>query len=82
MINLEAVLADDPRSYDISDDGSSITCRLCQMTSHNATDVTKKYCGNCNIFHEEIMLQIRLYRRVRDRYGSGPETLTRSESSS
>ena len=30
---------------------TSITCVACGMTSHNPTDIERKYCGNCHVFH-------------------------------
>lgn len=31
----------------------SITCNICNMTSHNPNDIAHKYCGNCEEFHED-----------------------------
>ncbi len=31
---------------------SSITCKLCGLTSFNHNDVLELYCGNCHIFHD------------------------------
>jgi hypothetical protein len=39
----------DPQ-YTISEDGLSITCLICGMTSHNLNDVAHKYCGRCHVF--------------------------------
>lgn len=39
--------------YQISRDGSEITCLLCGRTSHNPNDVAQRYCGHCHIFHGE-----------------------------
>lgn len=33
----------------------SITCPRCGMTSYNADDIEKKYCGNCHMFHSDIV---------------------------
>jgi len=32
--------------------GIGIKCLICGMTSYNANDATRKYCGNCHQFHE------------------------------
>lgn len=40
------------KTYTISDDGKSITCLLCNMTSFNPNDILHKYCGNCHAFHK------------------------------
>ncbi len=40
---------DDPSTHMVS-----ITCLLCGMTSFNPTDVAQKYCGNCDVFHEDL----------------------------
>lgn len=42
------------KTYTISPDESSITCLRCKMTSHNPTDVSERYCGNCKEFHDSI----------------------------
>src|SRR5437667_348508 len=31
----------------------AIHCNICDMTSHNLTDIEKKYCANCNMFHDD-----------------------------
>ncbi len=38
-------------TYRISEDGKSITCLKCGMTSYNENDVKYLYCGNCHGFH-------------------------------
>jgi ribosomal protein L37E len=40
------------RTFTIADDGQSITCHACGRTSHNPNDVKERYCGHCNVFHE------------------------------
>lgn len=40
-------------SFFIGQDGRSITCLKCGMTSYSLDDVRYRYCGNCHIFHEE-----------------------------
>jgi|SoimicMinimDraft_4_1059732.scaffolds.fasta_scaffold255780_2 hypothetical protein len=47
------------RSYVISADGRSITCRRCGMTSHHGEDVRQRYCPRCHIFHEFIANSVR-----------------------
>lgn len=39
-------------TYTLSEDGASITCRRCGLTSHNRKDVEQRYCGRCHEFHE------------------------------
>jgi hypothetical protein len=34
----------------------SITCPRCGMTSHNANDVRERYCGNCHLFHDDMLI--------------------------
>lgn len=41
-------------NYMIAPDGKSITCGRCGYTSHNANDVKNLYCGECNMFHDEL----------------------------
>jgi ribosomal protein L37E len=40
-------------SYTISPDGKAITCGQCGLTSHNLHDVRHRYCGKCNIYHDD-----------------------------
>lgn len=40
-----------PEYYRIGDDGRTITCLACQMTSHHPDDVRYRYCGRCEVFH-------------------------------
>ena len=42
-----------PAPYQISDDGRTITCLRCGLTSHNSQDVKHRYCGHCRVFHED-----------------------------
>lgn len=42
-------------TYKISEDGQSIICLDCGMTSWNPNDVHERYCGNCHEFHEYKM---------------------------
>ena len=44
-----------PAHYEISDDGKSIKCLLCGMTSQNPTDVGMRYCGNCHQWIGELV---------------------------
>jgi hypothetical protein len=39
--------------YWVSQDGISIICVRCGMTSHNPSDVAEKYCGFCHTFLEQ-----------------------------
>jgi hypothetical protein len=38
-------------TFKISEDGESITCLRCYMTSYNLNDVRHRYCGYCHVFH-------------------------------
>ena len=42
-------------TFTISDDGKSITCKRCGMTSYHPKDVECHYCGKCNVFHDGIL---------------------------
>jgi protein-arginine kinase activator protein McsA len=44
-----------PRTYVEADDGNSITCTRCGMTSFNTNDVAQKYCANCKKFHKRYV---------------------------
>lgn len=33
--------------------GVSITCPKCGLTSFNEDDVKRRYCGACNLFHDD-----------------------------
>lgn len=40
-----------PVRYVVAEDGRSITCTRCGMTSYNANDVAQRYCAHCKRFH-------------------------------
>lgn len=40
-------------TFIIAADGKSITCMVCRKTSYHPKDVEEKFCGACNIFHED-----------------------------
>jgi hypothetical protein len=35
---------------------NSITCPRCGLTSWHPDDVKHRYCGNCNMFHEDMKI--------------------------
>lgn len=39
-------------TYKIAEDGSSITCTTCGLTSYHPKDVEQCYCGHCDRFHD------------------------------
>jgi hypothetical protein len=41
-------------SYVKANDGKSITCLECGMTSFNENDVLSLYCGNCHKYHSQM----------------------------
>jgi len=41
-------------TFELSEDGQSITCLRCKMTSHNPNDVKNHYCGRCHVSHDDI----------------------------
>jgi hypothetical protein len=43
-----------PLTFALSADGKSITCIRCGRTSFNAGDVEHRYCGHCQMFHDDI----------------------------
>jgi hypothetical protein len=51
-------------TYQIVEGGKAIKCLRCEMTSWHPEDVRHRYCGNCNVFHEDLMLQERLTGRT------------------
>ena len=40
--------------YELGEDGKSIKCLRCGMTSHHPTDVEQRYCANCHVFLDDI----------------------------
>lgn len=42
------------KTFTIGHHGSSITCLKCRRTSYLPQDVKFKYCGHCNVFHEDL----------------------------
>jgi hypothetical protein len=50
-------------TYELLDEGRAIRCRICDLTSHNPSDVAQRYCGHCKLFHEsgvEVLLDERI----------------------
>lgn len=43
-----------PLTFTIGDNGTSITCKRCERTSHNEGDVEQHYCSHCKMFHDDI----------------------------
>lgn len=39
--------------YWISPHRDSITCTKCRVTSFNVNDVSNRYCGHCQVFHDD-----------------------------
>jgi len=39
--------------YAIAPDCGSITCKVCGLVSYNKNDVEMKFCGHCNVFHDD-----------------------------
>jgi hypothetical protein len=39
-------------TYELLDEGRTIRCLRCNLTSHNPNDVEQRYCGHCTLFHE------------------------------
>ena len=62
MDDLERVLIETV-SYTLDFKGSVLFCRLCGRVSHNAEDVKNRYCGNCNVFHDNAALEKWLERQ-------------------
>ena len=54
-------------SYRLGIDGKSITCLRCGMTSYNRSNIANRFCGKCQIFHDDIRW-LAEYRR----YGIDP----------
>lgn len=68
------------KTYTLSEDGNSITCALCGMRSYNPSDIKHKYCGACNVFHEDLPEAARkllTHRSFWRRYCDWFEALTR-----
>jgi hypothetical protein len=53
------------QTYALKD--GQFTCRLCGKTSHNKMDARNKFCGNCHVFHEDIIVAYKLVTRNDDR---------------
>lgn len=43
-----------PLTFTIDDNGTSITCKRCERTSHSQGDVEQHYCSHCKMFHDDI----------------------------
>ncbi len=46
--------------YHLSEDGRSITCRVCGLTSRDPKNIREKYCPACRIFHEDRIVMARI----------------------
>jgi hypothetical protein len=46
--------------YTIVEDGQAIKCHTCGLTSYHPEDVRHRFCGKCNVFHEDEELFERL----------------------
>lgn len=42
------------KTYVLSEDGKAITCLGCNRTSYNHHDISRLYCGHCQLFHEDL----------------------------
>jgi len=42
-------------TYTVADDGESILCHICGSTSFHPRDVAEKYCGQCHVFHDHLI---------------------------
>ena len=47
----------DTVSYSLSFDGKVIFCRFCGLASHHPDDVQNRYCGKCNLWHDNLKLE-------------------------
>jgi hypothetical protein len=43
----------DLQTYLLVEDGAAIRCLRCGLVSHNATDVARRYCGGCHLYHPD-----------------------------
>lgn len=41
-------------TFQISEDGKTITCLGCNRTSSHPRDVSDHYCGFCHVFHDDL----------------------------
>ena len=39
--------------YEIVEGGKAIKCSTCGLTSWYSDDVKHRYCGKCNVFHDD-----------------------------
>ena len=50
------------KTFEIVEDGRAIKCLLCGRTSWHPKDVEHRYCGNCEVFHDDLAAARRLAR--------------------
>jgi len=50
-----------PKTFSISKDRKSITCKCCKLTSYDLNDVTMRYCGHCLVYHDDIFPPARAF---------------------
>ena len=61
-------------TFSISGDGKSITCLVCNTTSHHPMDVRFKFCGKCHVFVEDRDHQLRVKKLIERDISNGKET--------
>lgn len=47
-------MAEHGRTYEVGANGKTIKCLACGMTSFSPEDVSRKYCGSCHKFHQDL----------------------------
>lgn len=45
----------EPTFLILTDDPPAIQCLMCGLTSYHPEDVKHRYCGKCNVFHDDLV---------------------------
>jgi hypothetical protein len=62
------------RLYAVARDRSSITCLVCGFVSHDPQHVQAKFCPQCQVFHEDLVLMRRLEQGYQEEFQSASHT--------
>lgn len=50
------------RTWELTED-HGFRCGICGKVSHNRNDLVNRYCGQCNVFHEDLERTARIHTR-------------------
>jgi hypothetical protein len=54
---------------------ASIRCRVCNMTSYSDGDIHHQYCGNCKMYHRDLLMMLKNPNRLSRVWGDNMRAL-------